>query len=73
MKYVQKCPCCKRLATRKYRGVWFCESCCKELRRPAGGSKGKRQNFFVTERLVFSFGRGSSEGIYAIERHKFSD
>ena len=47
MKYQHKCPGCNRLATRRFRGRWFCENCQRIARRI-------RPDFVFQERLVWA-------------------
>lgn len=59
MKYT-KCLCCRRKATKKFRGRYFCDDCLKSVRRD------RKCNAILTDRLVLSLGQGC--GIY---RHYF--
>lgn len=33
MKYQHKCPSCNREASKKYKGVYFCDTCAKNMRK----------------------------------------
>lgn len=55
MKY-NKCLCCSKRATVKFRGRYFCENCAREVRR-------SKRNYVWVDTLVYSLGQGS--GIYA--------
>lgn len=37
MKYQNKCTTCHRSADKKFRGVYLCDDCLKEIKRTKGG------------------------------------
>jgi predicted amidophosphoribosyltransferase len=55
MKYEEKCPCCNRKATKKFRGVYFCENCVKDIRK---ANKIKKVKGVYGSIPVFSLGQG---------------
>lgn len=55
MKFIHKCPCCRKNATKKFRGVYFCDDCLKEIRK---ANRVKEVKGVYGEKLVGSFGQG---------------
>ena len=55
MKYLHKCPICNKEATRKYKNVYFCDTCVKKVRK-------YKSKLVFKEILIYSLGQGT--GIY---------
>lgn len=55
MKYNKKCPCCNRMATQKFRGIYFCDDCLKIVKKEI---KEHKINGVFGEKLIGSFGQG---------------
>lgn len=56
MKYIHKCVChSNRKADRKFRGLYFCSDCLKEVRR-SRGYKNRKPIAVWSEKHIFSIG-----------------
>lgn len=53
MKYKHKCTTCNKQATKKFKGRWFCDDCCKEVKRH------KKIRFVWAEKFLFSIGKNT--------------
>ena len=50
MKWNHKCACCDKRATKKWKNIWFCETCYKDVKRH------KKAKFVWQEKHVMSIG-----------------
>lgn len=48
MKYLRKCPCCNRIATKRVGKLDFCDDCAKEVRK-------NKSKYIWHEKYVCSF------------------
>ena len=55
MKYLHRCPACNKQATIKYKNVYFCDTCAKQMRK-------HKATAVFKEILIYSLRQGC--GIY---------